>query len=161
PSRSRARRRATARAGTCAWSSSPTRCAVTSCRGSPRSTGARSTPPTSTRSVRRRRRWGHRRSGSTRTSKVARVATLAGDRYIVISSDCHAGANMLDYRDYLEQRWHDEFDAWAAAYQNPFDDLRNPEAARNWDSGRRMREIEDDGVVAEVLFPNTVPPFFP
>jgi predicted TIM-barrel fold metal-dependent hydrolase len=89
------------------------------------------------------------------------VTPLAGDRYIVISSDCHAGANMLDYRAYLEARWHDEFDAWAAEYENPFDDLRNPDAARNWDSDRRTREIEDDGVVAEVLFPNTVPPFFP
>jgi predicted TIM-barrel fold metal-dependent hydrolase len=86
---------------------------------------------------------------------------LADDRYIVISSDCHAGARMLDYREYLESKWHDEFDEWARTYENPFDDLRSDEAYRNWDSARRVQELEDDGVVAEVLFPNTVPPFFP
>jgi predicted TIM-barrel fold metal-dependent hydrolase len=32
---------------------------------------------------------------------------------------------------------------------------------RNWDSDRRFAEQEADGIVAEVLFPNTVPPFFP
>jgi predicted TIM-barrel fold metal-dependent hydrolase len=32
---------------------------------------------------------------------------------------------------------------------------------RNWDSERRWADQESDGVVAEVLFPNTVPPFFP
>ncbi len=32
---------------------------------------------------------------------------------------------------------------------------------RNWDSKRRLEELESDGVVAELLFPNTVPPFFP
>src|SRR5262245_52171246 len=89
------------------------------------------------------------------------MAKLAGDRYIVISSDCHAGAPMLDYREYLERKWHEEFDAWASAYENPFDDLRSPAAYRNWDSERRTRELEDDGVVGEVIFPNTVPPFFP
>ena len=34
--------------------------------------------------------------------------------------------------------------------------------SRNWDDERRIRDQEeDDGVVAEVVFPNTVPPFFP
>ena len=53
------------------------------------------------------------------------MTKLPGDRYIVISSDCHAGAPLLDYRAYLERKWHEEFDAWAAAYENPFDDLRS------------------------------------
>ena len=46
------------------------------------------------------------------------MAKLAGDRYIVISSDGHAGAEMLQYRDYLERRYLDDFDAWAASYVN-------------------------------------------
>ena len=37
-----------------------------------------------------------------------------GDRYLVISADCHAGADIHEYRDYLERRYHDEFDAWVA-----------------------------------------------
>ena len=86
---------------------------------------------------------------------------LADDRYIVISSDGHAGAEMLDYRDYLERRYLDEFDVWAKSYVNPYADLQGETAYRNWDSAARLRELEDDGVVAEVLFPNTIPPFFP
>ena len=83
------------------------------------------------------------------------------DRYIVISADCHAGADLLDYRPYLESRFHDEFDRWADAFVNPFGDLERPDADRNWDSARRTADLEADGVVAEVVYPNTVPPFFP
>jgi predicted TIM-barrel fold metal-dependent hydrolase len=83
------------------------------------------------------------------------------DRYTVVSADCHAGADLLDYRPYLASAHHDEFDAWAAAYVNPFADLQAPEADRNWDSARRLAELEQDGIVAEVVFPNTVPPFYP
>lgn len=80
---------------------------------------------------------------------------------LVVSADCHAGAPLLSYRDYLEQRWHDDFDAWAASFQNPFDDLDQVNADRNWDSAKRLRHLEEDGIAAEVIFPNTVPPFYP
>jgi predicted TIM-barrel fold metal-dependent hydrolase len=83
------------------------------------------------------------------------------ERYTVISSDCHAGAQMLDYKPFLEARYHDDFDKWADGYVNPFGDLVRPDADRNWDSARRMRELEADGIVAEIVYPNTVPPFFP
>jgi predicted TIM-barrel fold metal-dependent hydrolase len=82
------------------------------------------------------------------------------ERYAVVSSDGHAGADLWDYKPYLPARFHDEFDAWAKAYTNPFADLLHATAYRNWDSDRRLAETESDGVVAEVLFPNTVPPFF-
>ncbi|MGH9030313.1 MAG: amidohydrolase family protein [Acidimicrobiales bacterium] len=81
-------------------------------------------------------------------------------RYTVISADAHAGADIPDYRGYLASRWHEEFDAWAAAYVNPFADLLAATAYRSWDSERRLEENEADGITAEVLFPNTVPPFF-
>ncbi len=83
------------------------------------------------------------------------------DRYTVISADCHAGAELRAYRPYLEARYHDDFDAWADAFVNPFGDLEKPDADRNWDSTRRTRDLEADGVVAEIVYPNTVPPFFP
>ncbi|MFF3646796.1 amidohydrolase family protein [Streptomyces sp. NPDC002564] len=83
------------------------------------------------------------------------------DRYTVISADCHAGADLLDYRPYLESRHHDAFDTWAATYVNPYEDLLADTADRNWNSGRRLAELEADGIVAEVVFPNTIPPFFP
>jgi predicted TIM-barrel fold metal-dependent hydrolase len=85
---------------------------------------------------------------------------VASGRYTVISADTHAGADLHDYRRYLASRWHEEFDRWAAAYVNPFADLLAPTAYRNWDSDRRLAEHEADGIVAEVVFPNTVPPFF-
>ena len=87
--------------------------------------------------------------------------TITGGRYTVISSDCHAGADLPDYKPYLASRYHDEFDAWAATFDNPFTDLVTTDAVRNWDSDVRRRELEADGIVGEVVFPNTVPPFFP
>ena len=86
---------------------------------------------------------------------------IVDGRYVVISSDGHAGADLLDYKPYLEAKYHEEFDEWAAKFSNPFMDLTAPERYRNWDSARRLRELENDGAVAEVLFPNTIPPFFP
>lgn len=83
------------------------------------------------------------------------------DRYTVISADCHAGADHATYRQYLAAEWQDEFDAWRGAYRNPFRDLQDDSRTRNWDAERRIREQDTDGVVAEVVFPNTVPPFFP
>lgn len=83
------------------------------------------------------------------------------DRYLVISADCHAGADLREYKRYLERRYHDDFDAWADHYVNPFADLKGPQRYRSWDSDRRLAELEADGVVGEVLYPNTVPPFYP
>lgn len=83
------------------------------------------------------------------------------DRYMVISSDCHAGAELHEYRDYLEADYHEAFDEWAASYVIPYEDLTGPDGSRNWDSDRRLAEMDADGVAAEVIYPNTIPPFFP
>jgi predicted TIM-barrel fold metal-dependent hydrolase len=83
------------------------------------------------------------------------------DRYMIVSADGHAGADLRDYRPYLAARWHDEFDAWADSYVSPWGDLVRPDADRNWSHERRSRELDIEGVAAEVLFPNTTPPFFP
>lgn len=83
------------------------------------------------------------------------------ERYIVISADGHAGGNIPDYRPYLESKWHEDFDAWAADYENPYEDLEGDLGARNWDSARRMADLESDGQAAEIIYPNTIPPFFP
>ncbi|MGZ8746185.1 MAG: amidohydrolase family protein, partial [Mycobacterium sp.] len=80
------------------------------------------------------------------------------DRYVVISTDTHAGADLYDYKKYLPARLHDDFDAWAKTYVSPFDDLIIATAKRNWDHELRMSEMDADGVAAEVLLPNTVPP---
>ncbi len=85
----------------------------------------------------------------------------AQDRYTVISADCHAGADLRQYRPYLEARYHDRFDEWARDYAVPYEDLLGDDGPRNWDSARRLKELESDGIVAEVIFPNTIPPFYP
>lgn len=86
---------------------------------------------------------------------------MDADRYLLISADCHAGGSIEQYRGYLDPAYRDDFDAWRQRYSNPFRDLQSDGRTRNWDDERRTRELEDDGVVGEVLFPNTVPPFFP
>jgi predicted TIM-barrel fold metal-dependent hydrolase len=83
------------------------------------------------------------------------------DRYTIISADCHAGGNHAQYREYLPSELHEQFDAWRGKYKNPFRDLQEDGRTRNWDDERRISEQAADGIVAEVVFPNTVPPFFP
>src|SRR5262245_1711760 len=88
------------------------------------------------------------------------------DRHVVVSSDSHAGAALTTYRDYLESSWHEEFDAWAAAYTNPWEDFDDNETGvragiaagsleSNWNGALRQRCIEADGTAGEILFPNT------
>jgi predicted TIM-barrel fold metal-dependent hydrolase len=89
------------------------------------------------------------------------MAESSTARYTVISADGHAGGTISEYRPYLPSRLHDEFDAWLGTFVNPYDDLEGDEGGRNWDSARRLKELEADGVVGEVIFPNTIPPFFP
>ncbi|MFN8037297.1 MAG: amidohydrolase family protein [Acidimicrobiia bacterium] len=83
------------------------------------------------------------------------------DHYTIISADCHAGASHETYRKYLDAKYLDDFDAWRAKYKNPFRDLQEGGRVRNWDNERRRGDLHADGQVGEVVFPNTVPPFFP
>ncbi len=85
------------------------------------------------------------------------VSWDAIDRYLILSSDAHAGNSIRGYRDYLDPRWHEEFDAWAAAVVNPWHDPRD---TTNWDSDARLAAMDAEGVSGEVLFPNTLPPFY-
>jgi predicted TIM-barrel fold metal-dependent hydrolase len=102
--------------------------------------------------------------------------TETGRRYTLISCDAHAGANLHDYRPYLDEEFHDEFDAWAATFREPWSDL-DVELAQddpnlrvgvasflspyNWDNDKRLAHMNSQGIAAEVVFPNTVPPFYP
>jgi predicted TIM-barrel fold metal-dependent hydrolase len=95
-------------------------------------------------------------------------------RQIVISADGHAGADLLGYKPYLEKRHHEAFDAWAAGFHDPWAeeveqqrpiDNRSGNASMlttlNWDSEQRLAFLDSQGIAAEVLFPNTAPPFYP
>jgi predicted TIM-barrel fold metal-dependent hydrolase len=83
------------------------------------------------------------------------------DRYTIISADCHGGGSHAQYREYLDPAYLEDFDAWRNKYKNPYKDLGDNRRLRNWDNEMRNSQQEADGVVAEVVFPNTVPPFFP
>jgi predicted TIM-barrel fold metal-dependent hydrolase len=87
--------------------------------------------------------------------------TSDAPRYTIISADCHAGGSHAMYREYLDPAYRDDFDAWRGGYKNPFRDLQDGGRVRNWDDERRNGDLEADGIVGEVVFPNTVPPFFP
>ena len=113
-------------------------------------------------------------------SPTANTAVPATDHHIVISADAHCGADVRDYKQYLESKYHDDFESWATSIEDGvarqkemFKDMeRSPLEVgvdgdpdeygdRNWSSERRLREQEEDGGVATVLFPNTQPPFAP
>ncbi len=106
------------------------------------------------------------------------------DRLMIISSDCHIGAEPGGYRDYLERA---HLDAYEDALAHPehvdqralqvvgmalqsFDPSKDdPDAAPgplspDWTAERRIVELEKDGIVAEVLFPQpggpAAPPFY-
>jgi predicted TIM-barrel fold metal-dependent hydrolase len=85
----------------------------------------------------------------------------ADGHYTIITADSHAGGSHAAYREYLDPAYLEDFDAWRNKYRNPFKDLGDKRRYRNWDNEMRNGQQEEDGIVGEVIFPNTVPPFFP
>ena len=102
------------------------------------------------------------------------------DRYLVISSDGHAGPRAADYREYVLPQYRDAFDAAlpiqiamteTMAKQFLVHDINidwrkgNENALTGaWDHDERIKVVDKDGVTAEVLFPDGVtemnaPPF--
>jgi predicted TIM-barrel fold metal-dependent hydrolase len=82
------------------------------------------------------------------------------DAYVAISADTHAGAAIDAYREYLEPHERVDFDDWRGSYKNPAQKHVGSKKTKNWDSAQRLADLQKDGVVGEVIFPNTVPPFY-
>jgi predicted TIM-barrel fold metal-dependent hydrolase len=96
---------------------------------------------------------------------------------MMLSSDCHVMARTEDYRPYLESKHSAAFDDWvrklpsyaqglpeffhqeSLSEHNDHDSVRSGGEEGYWDFDRRIRELEADGVVAEVIFPNPGVPF--
>jgi predicted TIM-barrel fold metal-dependent hydrolase len=93
------------------------------------------------------------------------------NRYLVISSDCHAGLPNEQYREWLDPVHRDAFDDYQAARALIEEELkgrgmRNEEFAEEWereneeglrggwDAARRDKELDADGVAGEVIFPD-------
>jgi len=96
------------------------------------------------------------------------------ERLVLISTDGHCGADLWGYKPYLETRYHELFDEWAATFSDAWAediDLTRPadnragvasiNAPLSWDSAARLEYLDAQHIAAEVLFPNTAPPFYP
>lgn len=102
------------------------------------------------------------------------MSTEGGRHQVLISTDGHAGADLWDYKPYLESRYHEQFDTWARAFHDAWADetdqdrpanhrvgVASANAPLNWDAAMRLEYLDTQGIAAEVLFPNTAPPFYP
>ena len=85
---------------------------------------------------------------------------MNNDPYLLITADTHAGGSHEQYRDYLDPNYRARFDEWRGGYKNPSQAHYGDKKKRNWDLDIRTDDQNSQGVVGEVVFPNTVPPFF-
>jgi predicted TIM-barrel fold metal-dependent hydrolase len=88
--------------------------------------------------------------------------------YVIISADTHAGLPAPDYRPYLDSQHHEAFDAFLAERHARREELlkmnyeyimgwetENAEGLRGaFDPDQRDKELDADGVAAEVIFPD-------
>jgi predicted TIM-barrel fold metal-dependent hydrolase len=88
------------------------------------------------------------------------MAPPSSKPYITITADTHAGASIDGYREYLDPAERGDFDAWRGSYSNPSRKHVGSKKTKNWDSAERRVDLEGDGVAGEVVYPNTVPPFY-
>jgi len=76
----------------------------------------------------------------------------------IISVDGHVKAPWAAYRQYLDPQWRESYDEWMkSAAARP--DFCHPGFGQEvqWDAKRRVADLESQGVVAEVVFPNGTP----
>ena len=106
----------------------------------------------------------------------------ATDRALVVSSDGHATARMRDYRPYLDPGMRAEFDEFCTAFDQVGMTTVNPKSLANridpdlvqqWvetvlepgraegqhDPGKRLGELDREGIAGEVVFPDFGLPF--
>ena len=85
---------------------------------------------------------------------------MSSEPYILITADTHAGGSHAQYREYLDPQYREAFDEWRGGYKNPSQEHYGSKKMRNWDLEIRSHDQNSQGVVGEVVFPNTVPPFY-
>jgi predicted TIM-barrel fold metal-dependent hydrolase len=92
--------------------------------------------------------------------------------YLIVSSDCHAGPPVDQYREYMDPQYrprYDEFIAELAAMREMAAVFTNAQSAfrekflaktgdggnqASWDSALREAELDKDGIAGEVIFPD-------
>lgn len=85
---------------------------------------------------------------------------MSNDPYILVTADTHAGGSHAQYREYLDPKYRAQFDEWRGGYRNPEKAHYGNKKLRNWDFEIRTKDQDSQGVVGEVVYPNTVPPFW-
>ena len=104
----------------------------------------------------------------------------SSERYLVVSTDGHAGLPPHEYRDYLDPQYRERFDEVLQAeiaqrqerektflikeYNEKWRAGNVGKLAAAWDSDLRTQVMDEDGVAAEVIFPDGItemnaPPF--
>jgi predicted TIM-barrel fold metal-dependent hydrolase len=91
---------------------------------------------------------------------VEGASLMSTEPYLLITADTHAGGSHAQYREYLDPDMRPVFDEWRGGYRNPAQEHYGVKKMKNWDLGIRTEDQNSQGVVGEVVFPNTVPPFF-
>ena len=102
------------------------------------------------------------------------------ERLIVVSSDCHAGLPIQDYKPYIEEKYHEMMDMavpiqveMSKKAEETFlikeinDEWRQgieQQLTGAWDYAERVKMLENDGIAAEVIFVDGItelntPPF--
>ena len=93
--------------------------------------------------------------------------------YVIVSSDCHAGPPADRYREYMDPEYRDRYDEFlaglaamtderAAHVNNAQQMFREKFLAKtgdggnqaSWDPDLRERELDNDGIAGEVIFPD-------
>jgi predicted TIM-barrel fold metal-dependent hydrolase len=107
------------------------------------------------------------------------VPAMTSEKVLIVSVDGHVAAPMEEYRPYLEEGFHEEFDEFLVRHQairggsrimppKEFFDaaeidpyivymVESGAIDAEFDAERRVKEVSREGVAVEVLFPNGVP----
>ena len=102
------------------------------------------------------------------------------ERLIVVSTDCHAGLPIADYKPYVDSKYHEMMDmavpiqvemmdkaSESFLIKEINDEWRAPiqqELTGAWDYAEREKMLANDGIAAEIIFPDGIteqntPPF--
>jgi len=90
----------------------------------------------------------------------------SNEPYLIVSSDTHAGLQVEEYRDYLESKFHPQFDTWVLERHNHrrLVEEVNGEYVAKWEGDNaeglrgafdpevRDKELDADGIAGEVIF---------
>ena len=92
------------------------------------------------------------------------------DRVVVVSTDCHAGLPIAEYRPYVEKQYHEMLDVAVPVQVEMMDKAESSFLIKEvndawrapikeklkgaWNYDERVRMLAADGIAAEIIFPD-------